>query len=325
MSSVTAPASTSQANRRSVLISGATGFIGGHVVRRFLARGDTVTVLARNPGKARDRLGPEVRIVTSLDALARDTPVDAIINLAGAPILARRWTRGRRQELLASRLVPTQALVEFAGRLANPPPVFVSASAIGYYGVHADEPLDERAGPQAIFQSEICSRWEAVAVAAQSTGTRVVLLRLGVVLGRDGGALPSLATPVRLGLGGVLGTGHQWLSWIHVGDVVRLIEFVLDNPAVHGPLNAVAPAPETQRAFQQALAKQLHRPLWLRVPAVVLRLGLGEMSELLVDGQKVLPAKALAAGFEFRYPQLEAALNDLLSAAAASKGGSAEA
>jgi uncharacterized protein (TIGR01777 family) len=192
----------------------------------------------------------------------------------------------------------------------------VSASAIGYYGIHADEPLDERSGPQAIFQSEICSRWEEVAVAAESLGVRVVRLRLGVVLGRDGGALPSVATPVRLGLGGVLGTGRQWMSWIHVGDVVRLIEFVLDNPAVHGPLNAVAPAPETHRAFQQALAKILHRPLWLRVPAAALRLGLGERAQLLVDGQKVLPAAALAAGFEFRYPRLEAALRDLFGAAA---------
>jgi len=299
-------------NPRTVLVSGATGFIGGHLVRRLIERGERVIVLTRNAAKALDRFGPHVRVVSSLSELEPATRVDAIVNLAGAPILGFPWTRRRRAQLIDSRVETTRALVALAGRLTSAPRVFVSASAIGYYGVHGDEALDERSPPSPIFQSRLCQEWEAAADAAAAPGTRVVKLRIGLVMGSDGGSLPQLARPHRFGLGAVLGSGRQWMSWIHVEDLIRLFEFVLDTPAARGAINAVSPAPLTHSQMQRALADVLHRPLWLRVPAFVLRAALGEMAQLLLDGQRVLPERATALGFEFRYPQAKAALTHLL-------------
>lgn len=296
---------------RTVLVTGATGFVGGHLVRRLVARGDAVIVLTRDPGLALDRFGPHVRIVARLDDLDEATRIHAIVNLAGAPILGRPWTRARRRQLIASRVDTTRALGTLMSRLRQPPGVLVSASAIGYYGVRGDEMLDEQAPSAEEFQSQLCRQWEDAAVAAGSCGTRVVRLRIGLVLGRDGGALPQLLRPARLGLAAVLGTGQQWMSWIHVDDLVRLVEFAIDTPRVSGALNAVAPRPATQRQFQRALTRILRRPLLLRVPAVLLRTALGEMARLLVDGQRVLPVRAMALGFRFGYRRIDQALLDL--------------
>ena len=300
------------ASPRRVLISGATGFIGGHVVRRLIARGDSVTVLTRDQDVALNRFGPHVRIVTHLDQIAADARIDAIINLAGAPILGMPWTKGRRRVLMESRLNTTRALVALCARMERPPRIFVSASAIGYYGVREDERIDEQGEPQAIFQSELCQQWEEAAMGAQSLGARVVRLRTGLVLGRDGGALPSLAMPVRLGFGAIIGSGRQWMSWIHIEDLVRLVEFALDTPSLRGAVNAVSPNPATHLLFQKTLAGALRRPMWMRIPAFLLRAGLGEMAQLLVDGQRVVPARALAAGFTFRHPDLRTALDKLV-------------
>jgi len=297
---------------RTVLITGATGFIGIHLVRSLLARGDALIVLTRNPARASKLLGHEVQIVSELAALSASTPIDAIVNLAGARILDLPWTRSRRAVLMSSRIGTTSALIALGERLERRPRVLVSASAIGYYGVHGDEPLDEQAAAQPIFQSTLCQQWEQAASAAERLGIRTVRLRLGLVLGRDGGALPALARPVRMGLGAIIGTGRQWLSWIHLDDTVRLIEFCLDSAALRGAVNAVAPGAVTHRAFQQQLAATLHRPLWLRIPGALLRVAMGERAQLLVDGQRVVPAQASAAGFEFRYPDLGAALQQLL-------------
>jgi uncharacterized protein (TIGR01777 family) len=299
---------------RSVLISGATGFVGGHLVRKLIARGDVVTVVTRDADRALDRFGPHVRTVTSLDALGADEHIDAIVNLAGAPILGLPWTRRRRQVLLDSRVSTTRALVNLCARLDKSPRIFVTASAIGYYGVRGDERLDEQATPQQIFQSELCQRWEEATIGAEALGARVVKLRFGLVLGRDGGALPSLAMPVRLGLGAVIGAGKQWVSWIHIDDLVRLIEFALDKPSLRGPVNAVAPHAATHLQVQRALARTLRRPMWMRVPAFVVRIALGEMAQLLVDGQRVVPRRALASGFSFRHADLIGALDQLLGA-----------
>ena len=295
-----------------ILVSGATGFVGGHLLPRLLSRAREVIVLTRDAGRARRRLGQPVRIVTDTEAIDPATDIDAIVNLAGAPILAFPWTRRRRAQLIDSRVVTTRALVELAARLAKPPRVLVSASAIGYYGVRGDEPIDEDAGPGTGFQSQLCQQWEAAADTGVGVGMRVVKVRTGLVLGRDGGALPQLARPQRLGLGAVLGSGSQWMSWIHVEDLVRLFELALDNPGVRGAVNAVAPVPVTHREMQRAIAHTLHRPLWLRMPAFAVRAGLGEMAQLLVDGQRVMPNRALALGFEFRFPQATGALVDLL-------------
>jgi uncharacterized protein len=301
------------ASSRTVLVSGGTGFIGGHLIRSLLARGDRIIVLTRDAARALDRFGPQVRIVTATSELDEHDRVDAIINLAGAPILGFPWTRARRQKLIGSRVSTTRALVDLCGRLVRPPRVFISASAIGYYGIHAsDEPLDENHPSQPIFQSKLCDDWEATADAASDVVSRVVKLRIGLVLGRDGGALPQLARPVRLGSGAVLGTGKQWVSWIHIDDLTRLFEFALDAPLLRGVLNAVSPGAATHAQLQRVLAKVLHRPLWLKIPAGVVRVLLGEMSQLLVDGQRVIPARAIGAGFAFKHPNLGEALTHLL-------------
>jgi uncharacterized protein (TIGR01777 family) len=297
---------------RTILISGATGFIGGYLVRRLLSLGDAVIVLTRDAERALDRFGPHVRIITDLGVLSKDTHIDAIVNLAGERIFGFPWTKARRSALLDSRIKTTRALTALCERLEHPPRVLVSASAIGYYGVRGDEVLDEQASPQAIFQSRLCQEWEAAAQSAENFGVRVVTLRLGLVLARDAGALPSLALPVRIGIGAILGSGRQWMSWIHIEDVVRLIEFALGNPMLRGAVNAVAPTAVSHAQFQSALARTLRRPVWLRIPSIILRCLLGEMAELLVDGQRVIPTRALAAGFRFQHPRLAAALRQLL-------------
>jgi uncharacterized protein len=297
---------------RTVLVTGATGFIGGHLVRRLIRRGDHAIVLTRDADHALDRFGPQVRIVTSLNQLEDDTRVDAIVNLAGAPIMGLPWTRARRAKLIDSRVGTTRALISLMGRLVRPARVLLSASAIGFYGVRANEWLDEHSKPTSDFQSLLCQQWESTAAAAEELGARVVRVRIGFVLGRDGGALPQLLLPIRLWAGALLGSGTQWVSWIHIADLIGLFEFALDTPEVHGPINAVAPMAVTHAQFQRALGTTLHRPVWLRIPAFILRGTLGEMSQLLVDGQHVVPRRAVETGFKFRFRQLSGALADLL-------------
>lgn len=301
---------------QTLLITGATGFIGHHLVRRRLAAGDHVIALSRNASHARATLDAagngRVEVVTDLQQIADDRRIDAIVNLAGERILGMPWTAARRRKLLGSRLDTTRSIVQRVARLRHKPQVLVSASAIGYYGIHGDEPLNEDAAPQPIFQSQLCQQWEQAAQQAESLGLRVVRLRIGVVLGRDGGALPQLAGPVRFGLGAVLGDGRSYNSWIHLEDLLGLIEFAIATPALRGAVNATSPRPATHAETQRTLAQVLRRPLWLRAPAFLLRGLLGEMSQLLLDGQRVLPAQALAAGFQFSHPELRAALQDLL-------------
>jgi uncharacterized protein (TIGR01777 family) len=300
------------ANSRTVLVSGGTGFVGGHLIRSLLARGDRVIVLTRDTDRALNRFGPQVRIITATSELDTHDRIDAVINLAGAPILGLPWTQARRRKLIDSRVFTTRALVDLCGRLARPPRVFITASAIGYYGLGGDDPLDENHPAQDIFQSRLCQEWEAAAEAARDVVSRVVKLRIGLVLGRDGGALPQLSLPVRFGLGAVLGNGRQWVSWIHIDDLVRLFEFALDAPTLRGVLNAVSPAPATHAQLQRTLARVLHRPLWLHIPAFFIRTLMGEMSQLLVDGQRVIPTRAVAVGFTFKHPNLGEGLAHLL-------------
>lgn len=300
------------ADSRVVLVSGATGFIGGHLIRSLLARGERVIVFTRDEGRALERFGPHVRIITALAELNENECIGAIVNLAGAPILGFPWTQARRRKLIDSRVGTTRGLVALCGRLVRPPRAFVTASAIGYYGVRGDEPVDETGSPEPIFQSRLCQEWEAAAEAAEGVVSRVVKMRMGLVLGRDGGALPQLAKPVRLGLGATLGNGKQWVSWIHIDDLIRLFEFALDTPSLRGPVNAVSPAAATHAQMQTLIAKTLRRPMWMHIPAFAVRAVIGEMAQLLVDGQRVIPARAVAAGFAFEHPTLGEALTHLL-------------
>lgn len=301
-------------SERGILFTGATGFIGPHIVRALRARGDTIWVWARDVAKARAMFDEGVNVVGALAQIPARAPVHGIVNLSGAPVVGPPWTRARRQLLIDSRVKPTHAVLEWAATRTAPPRVLVSASAIGYYGSGGEDWLTEDSLPQDGFQSRLCLARELAADAAESQGMRAVNLRFGLVFGRDGGIYPRFALAAKLGGAAVLADGKQWMSWIHIDDLVRVVELALDDEAMRGPVNAVAPEPVRQRDFQRALAHALHRPLWLRVPAWLLRLGMGEMSELLISSQRVAPRRLLDREFAFRYRAIDAALADLTRA-----------
>jgi uncharacterized protein (TIGR01777 family) len=304
--------SAAQASGRGVLVTGATGFIGGHVVRTLRKRGDAIWVWTRDADRALARFGPHVHVVTRLEDIPAGARVDAVVNLAGAPVIGLPWTRTRRQLLIDSRVKTTQAVLDWCATRSQPPRVMVSASAIGFYGPAEDEWLTEDSPAKEVFQSRLCMEREAAANAAEAQGIRAVNLRIGLVLGNDGGIFPQLARPAKLGLAARIGDGRQWMSWIHIVDLLRIIELVIDEPSLRGPINAVAPAPERQGDFQRALARSLRRPYFMRIPAAALRVTLGEMAQLLVQGQRVAPRRLLNAGYEFRHFTLASALRDLI-------------
>lgn len=294
-----------------VLVTGGTGFIGRALCDELRAQGLRVTVLTRRPDEAARLLSPDIDVTGELGAIAE--PPDAVVNLAGANLGARRWNASRKQAFVDSRVGTTRRLVEWFATLPRPPAVMVSGSAVGYYGARGDATLTEEAPPAAEYQSEMCRLWEEEARTAEKLGVRVCRIRTGIVLGPNGGALEKMLPPFRLGLGGHLGRGGQWMSWIHRADLVALILWCLTNPQARGAYNGTAPNPATNREFSRALGRALHRPALLPVPAPAVRLMIGEMAHLLLTGQKVLPARALKEGFEFRFAELDAALRDVLS------------
>lgn len=306
------------ADARCVLVTGGTGFVGGHLCRALIRRGDRVIVLSRDPALVRYRFGPHVRAVASLDELADGEAIDAIVNLAGAPVAGWPWTRKRKKFLLESRLGVTRQVLKLIARLETKPAVLVSGSAIGFYGVRGDQPVDETGAPQDIFMSRMCQEWEKLAQSADDYLVRVCLLRTGLVLGRDGGVFPQIALSVRLALGGVLGDGRHGVSWIHIDDLVSMIQWLIAEPSVRGPVNGTAPESVSQGEFIRAIGRAYRRPVWLRVPKWALRLPLGEMAGLFADGQFVRPAKALTGGFRFAFPALDSALSRLTAPAAES-------
>lgn len=302
------------AEPKTVLVTGATGFIGTKLVYRLVSRGDGVIVHARNAAKASDLFGPYVDVVTDLALVPAETRIDAIINLAGEPIAGGPWTRRRRALLSSSRLGVTSALLALVERLAVKPTTWINASAIGYYGARdGDDSLNEKSRPGNGFQAELCRSWEETAARAAEHGVKVSTLRIGVVLSGDGGALPALARPVRFFAGTQLGTGRQWFSWIHIDDLLEVFSFVLAEATLAGPVNATAPVPVRHDELMTTIAATLRRPLWpVRISASVLRLGLGELAELFVDGQRVTPDRLLALKFRFRYATVAAALEQAL-------------
>jgi uncharacterized protein len=289
-----------------VLLTGGTGFIGSVLVDSLLAAGDEVVVLSRQTHDDR----PHCRFVRSLDTLPAAEPLDAVINLAGASLAARRWSDAYKHEIIASRLDTTRAVLELMARLDRPPEVLLNASAVGFYGHHGDECLTEESSVVPGFAQQLCSDWEDLAVQAQSLGVRVCLLRFGVVLDSGGGALQEMATSFRFGVASWLGSGSQWLSWVHRQDVIRAIQLLLARDDLQGPFNITAPKPETGRNF--ALALQAHYRTFVRagVPGPVASLLVGEMAEeLLLNGQRVVPERLEEAGFVFAHRELTAALD----------------
>jgi uncharacterized protein len=295
-----------------VLITGATGFVGSALVEQLRGDGQRVIVLARDLVQARATFGTGVWVVDSLDSIPSETAIDAVVNLAGARVLGQPWTAARRRVLLASRVGVTADVVGLMRRLQQRPRVLVSASAVGFYGASPQqsfEPCDERSPARpGQFQSDLCAAIEHEARRAEALGVRVVRMRFGVVLGRGDGAYPMLALSARFGLGAVLGSGRQPAPWIHLHDAVALIRLAIADANLAGPINAVAPQTPTQAEFARTLAASLGRRVRLRVPYAVLRLALGEMAELLLEGQNAVPSAALAAGFRFRHPTLAGAL-----------------
>lgn len=291
--------------QRHLLITGGTGFIGRALVTALYAGGHRITVLTRQGQRAAGLPGG-VQLITGFDALPAGSRIDAVINLAGEPIAGGPWTAARRARIIASRVDMTRACVALIARLETTPAVFVSGSAIGWYGLRDGEPLDESSAGEDCFSRQVCLAWEAAAVGAEC---RTVLLRTGLVLARGGGLLGRMLPAFRLGLGGPFGKGANWMSWIHRDDLIRLIAHAVADPALVGAVNATAPHPVTGREFAKALGRAIRRPVWLSVPAAPLRLVLGQFAEeLLLGGQRVLPAKAQRGGFAFAYPDLDAAL-----------------
>jgi uncharacterized protein len=297
-----------------IVLAGATGFLGRPLVAALAADGHTAIRLTRRP-----RAGSEVTDVAwNPDGTAGEWArsldgADAVVNLAGESIAGRRWTPGRKAALSDSRLWSTRSLVAAMEGASPRPPLLLSSSAVGYYGPRGDEEVTETDAPGTDFLARLSVEWEREALAAEAGGTRVVLLRTGLVLQRDGGALKPLLLQFRLGLGGPAGSGRQYWPWIHRADWIALVLFLLTHAAARGPVNAAAPVPVTNQEFSRTLARVLGRPAVFRAPAFALRLAMGEMADaLLLAGQRVVPARATAMGFRFSYETLEPALRAIL-------------
>lgn len=298
-----------------ILITGGTGFIGCRLLAHLRVHHE-VTVLSRSAHKVHRQLGHDVQALTSLDTLDNLDQFDAVINLAGEPIADKRWSPAQKERICQSRWQLTEQLVQKLKAGQTPPTVLISGSAVGYYGRQGDALVDEDSSPHPEFSHEVCARWEQLAQDAASEHTRVCCIRLAVVLGEEGGALKKMLPSYRLGLGGPIGSGKQYMSWIHIDDVVSLLLFLLEHDECAGAFNAAAPEPVTNQQFSKTLAKVLNKPHFARVPAWVLRLLLGEMADLLLTGQRVMPVRLQGAGFHFRYPTLEKALKATLHASA---------
>jgi uncharacterized protein (TIGR01777 family) len=310
-----------------IFVTGGTGLIGRRIVCRLNERADTAVVLTRRPDQARALFGSNAEVVEGdptkpgswMDAV---TDCDAVINLAGENVFARRWNTEFKKRLHDSRILSTQHVVEALRRSQssnsgensnNRKIALVNASAIGYYGPRGDEELTEESAPGSDFLANLCIEWEKAARAAESAGIRVAMVRVGVVLDKKGGALAKMLTPFKLGAGGPLGSGQQWMSWIHHADLVGLFLLAVDNSEAKGPINGTAPNPLTNREFSKTLGRALHRPSFVWTPGLALRVVMGEVATVIDTGQRVLPKHALGLGYSFQYPTLDAALSHMLT------------
>lgn len=299
-----------------VTVSGATGRIGRHLVAALKERGDEVTALSRDPDKATELLGVEALPWNMKEDAAPKQALagrDAIVHLAGEDV-GQRWSREAKAEILDSREQGTRNMVHTMFDTTPRPKALICASASGYYGARGDEPVDEHAAPGRDWLAEVCMRWERQADTAK-IGTRTVVVRTGIVLDADGGALAKMLPPFKAGLGGPIGSGRQYMPWIHLDDLVGIYMAAIDNPTFQGPINASAPEPVTNKAFAKALGRALHRPAVAPVPGFTIKLLYGEMSQVVLDGVRMVPGRAAELGYDFRHPDLDEALRDTLAGA----------
>jgi uncharacterized protein (TIGR01777 family) len=296
-----------------ILLTGGTGLIGRQLCRHWSSQGHRLTVWSRQPAKVAKICGAQVRGIGRLEDIGQE-PVDAVINLAGAPIADRLWTHKRKGLLWSSRITLTETLLTWLESRDHKPQVLISGSAVGWYGDGGERELTEDSPPVVDdFASQLSIAWEETAQRAEALGVRVILLRTGLVLSAEGGFLSRLLLAFKLGLGGPIGNGRQWMPWIHIKDQIALIDFLLHRNEAAGPYNACAPTPVRNREFAKTLGSVLHRPAFMPMPAFALKVGLGELSLLLLGGQRAIPARLLAAGFTFQFTDLRAALDDLSS------------
>ncbi|VAX34794.1 Cell division inhibitor Slr1223 (YfcH in EC), contains epimerase/dehydratase and DUF1731 domains [hydrothermal vent metagenome] len=289
-----------------LLITGATGFIGSALCFRLLEDKHNIVALSRYPESIKE----PIRGISNLKQLKGDVVFDVVVNLAGEPIADKRWSKQQKQRISNSRLDSTQKLISYFKTLKHKPKLFISGSAIGYYGINkTDDIIDETASGDESFSSQLCQQWEAAALQAQTLGIRTCLLRTGIVLGKGGGALKKMLFPFKIGLGGKIGEGKQWMSWIHLDDLVGIILYCINQENLTGPINGTSPNPVTNQEFTKILGKILKRPTLLPMPKIIVKLLMGQMGEeLLLTGKKILPIKALDAGYKFQYEKLENAL-----------------
>lgn len=295
-----------------ILITGGTGLIGSHLCAVLLAQGHALTVLSRHPETVTAKCGAGVQAMKSLDEWTSDRVFDAVINLAGEPIVDAYWSAKRKQVLLDSRVRLTEKLVQRIATARQKPAVLLSGSAVGYYGNGGDTALDEVVTAGHDFPAELCATWESVARGAEQSGVRVCLMRTGLVLSKQGGLLGRMLLPFKLTLGARLGDGKQWMSWVHIDDYVAMVLRLLNDTSLNGAFNMTAPVPVTNAEFTQTLARTLHRPALFVAPSFALKLAMGERACLLLEGQRVLPKRLESSGFKFAHPRLDGALQDLL-------------
>ncbi|KUO72027.1 MAG: epimerase [Desulfosporosinus sp. BRH_c37] len=301
-----------------VLIFGGTGFVGKNLTEELFTNGFKVFVVTRNLQKTANDVGSKAKMVewdnnSPLSSISELRHTDVVINLAGESIGNRRWSNSVKQEILASRIRTTNAIVTAINDRTIQPKVLINASAVGYYGPRQDEEITEIEESGQDFLAQVCREWENEVYKVQNDLTRVVIIRIGVVLGREG-ALNRMIIPFKFYVGGPLGTGNQWLSWIHITDLTRMIRFVIENQEITGPINATAPGLLTMKEFSRVLGEVMNRPSWLPVPTWMLKIAIGQMAEMLLHGQRVVSNKIIDAGFEFRFSKLKAALENILGA-----------
>jgi uncharacterized protein (TIGR01777 family) len=296
-----------------LLMTGATGLIGSILLKKLREQSHSISLLSRNPPRRGDELGMWYRWQPGqVGEWERQVDgADGIINLAGEPIAEKRWSKPQKEKLRNSRIDGTRSLVAAIARATVKPKFLINASAVGFYGAHGDEKLNEASNPGDDFLSALCVEWEAEARKAQEFGVRVALLRTGIVLAKRQGALAKMAPPFKFFAGGPLGSGAQWMPWIHIDDEVGLIQFLIENPDRSGPFNATTPNPVSMAEFAKALGDVLNRPSWFAVPPSLLALAVGEMADMLLTGQRALPEAAMKLSYDFKFPEIRPALRSL--------------